>query len=129
MKETQFKKGQRSRWMPIGSTRLVDGYVYAKLADVPNVPHTVNWFPLHTIEWERVHGPVPAGHCLWFTDGDRLHVDVANLELHTRADTMRRNSVHTLPAPLAQTVQLLGALTRQIRRRTRAREEQAGRSA
>jgi len=123
MRETQFKKGARSgkaaaHWMPIGSTRLVDGYVYVKVADVPNVPYTVNWLPLHRLEWERVHGPLPAGHCLWFTDGDRLHVDVANLELHTRAENMARNSVHTLPKPLAQAVLLLGALERQLRRRT-----------
>ena len=30
---------------------------------------------------------------------------------------MQRNSVHNLPKELAQTVQLLGALTRQIRKR------------
>ena len=94
--------------MPIGSTRLVDGYVYVKVADVPNVPYTVNWLPLHILEWERVHGPLPAGHCLWFTDGDRLHVDVANLELITRRELMARNTVHNLPAPLAEAVQLLG---------------------
>jgi hypothetical protein len=130
MKETQFKKGVRSpNYMPIGSTRLMDGYVYVKVAAVPNVPYTVNWLPLHILEWERAHGPVPAGHCLWFTDGNRQHVDLANLELHTRAENMRRNSVHNLPKPLAQTVQLLGALTRQINRRTRAHEEQDRRSA
>jgi hypothetical protein len=120
MRETQFKPGVPSwRTMPIGSTRLVDGYVYVKVADVPNVPYTVNWLPLHILEWERVHGPLPAGHCLWFTDGDRRHVDVANLELHTRRENMARNSVHNLPQPLKDTVQLLGALNRQIRRRTR----------
>ena len=123
MRETQFKPGHRSNWMPIGSTRLVDGYVYVKIADVPHVSWTVNWRALHILNWERVHGPMPAGHCLWFTDGNRLHVDVANLELHTRAENMARNSVHNLPEPLAKTIQLLGALTRQIRRRTRDAEQ------
>jgi hypothetical protein len=124
MRETQFKPGVSSwRTMPIGSTRLVDGYVYVKVAAVPHVPYTVNWLPLHIIEWERVHGPLPAGHCLWFKDGDRLNVDVANLELHTRAENLARNSVHNLPKPLAQAVQLLGALTRQIRRRTREEQD------
>lgn len=134
MKETQFKKGggfsgtASLNWKPVGSTRLVDGYVYVKVADVRNVRWTVNWLPLHVIEWERLHGPLPAGHCLWFTDGDRLHVDVANLELHTRAENLARNSVHNLPKPLADTVQLLGALNRQINRRTRHHEEQDRRS-
>ena len=37
--------------MPIGSTRLMDGYVYFKVADVPNVPYTVNWLPLSVTDW------------------------------------------------------------------------------
>jgi hypothetical protein len=105
--------------MPIGSTRLIDGYVYVKVADVRNVPWTVNWLLLHVLEWERAHGPVPAGHCVSFKDGDRLHVDLSNLELLNRGDRMRRNSIHRLPAPLKQTIRVLGALTRHIRRRTR----------
>jgi hypothetical protein len=134
MRETQFKKGTvnghaAAHLMPIGSTRLVDGYVYVKVAAVQNVPYTVNWLPLHIIEWERVNGPLPEGHCLWFKDGNRLNVDVANLELHTRAENMRRNSVHNLPSALAQTVQLLGALHRQIRKRESHAQKQNRRSA
>jgi hypothetical protein len=65
MKTTQFK-GQRNgtaaaHWMPIGSTRLIDGYVYVKVADVPNVPYMVNWKPEHHLIWTRAHGPMPPG--------------------------------------------------------------------
>lgn len=120
MRETQFKKGAPSQnVMPIGSTRLVGGYVYRKISDTPNVPWTRNWKADHVLEWERIHGALLPGHCLWFKDGDRRHVDVANLELHTRRELMARNTVHNLPKPLAQAVQLLGALNRQLRRRTR----------
>lgn len=130
MKDTQFKPGHGgTKTMPIGATRLIDGYVYVKVAAVPKVPHTVNWLPLHILNWERANGrPLPEGHCLWFLDGDRTNVDVSNLTLVTRADNMRRNTVHNWPKPLAQTVQLIGALRRQIRRKTRA-EEQDRRSA
>jgi hypothetical protein len=114
----RFRAGKRL-W-----SKADDAALYVKVADVPNVPHMVNWLPLHILEWERAHGPLPAGHCLSFKDGDRRHVDLANLELRTRADNMRRNSVHNLPKALAQTVQLLGALTRQINRRTTGHEEQ-----
>jgi hypothetical protein len=119
MKETQFKAGQKNHnVMPVGTTRLIDGYVYIKVAAVRYVPYTVNWLPVHILGWERAAGrPMPPGHCLWFRDGDRMNVAVENLELITRAENMRRNTVHNLPKPLAEIVQLRGALVRQINRR------------
>lgn len=131
MRETQFKPGQRAgNWMPIGSTRLIDGYVYLKISDVPNVPYTVNWKGLHIVTWERVHGPLPPKHVLWFKDGNRQRCEIENLELHHRRDTMARNTVHNLPKPLKETIHLLGQLKRRIRERTeRDGEEQNHRSA
>jgi hypothetical protein len=129
MKETQFKKGTATNWMPVGSTRLVDGYVYRKISDVRNVPWTVNWKPDHYLRWEAAHGPVPTGHALAFKNGDRTDVRPDNLELISRGQLMARNSIHNLPKPLAETIQLLGALNRQIRRRTKAHEEQDRRPA
>lgn len=120
MKETQFKAGVPSwRLMPIGATRLIDGYIYVKVTDVPKVPYTVNWKPQHRLLWARAHGPVPKGHALVFRNGDRTDVRLDNLELITRRALMARNTVHNLPKPLAQAVQLLGTLNRQLRRRTR----------
>lgn len=86
MQETQFKKGQVSKnWKPIGSTRLVDGYHYTKVSDVPHSPWTVNWKPTHILRWEAVHGPVPKGQCLKSLDGDRLNIDLSNWILVPRA--------------------------------------------
>jgi hypothetical protein len=130
MAETMFKKGQvngraAQHLMPIGATRLVDGYVYVKVAAVMNVPYTVNWLPLHVLNWERANGrPLPPGHCLAFRDRDRMNVELDNLELITRAENMRRNTVHNLPKPLAELVQLRGALVRQINRRSGRHEKQ-----
>jgi hypothetical protein len=46
--------------MPIGATRLVDGYLYIKVAAVRYVPYMVNWLPLHILNWERANGrPLP----------------------------------------------------------------------
>jgi hypothetical protein len=120
MKETQFKKGQLNHnCMPLGSTRLIDGYVYVKVAEVRYVPYPVNWKPLHVIEWERLNGELPAGHALAFKDGNRLNTAVENLELISRAELMRRNTVHNLPPELKQVIQLTGALKRKIRTRER----------
>ena len=77
-------------------------------------------------------GGGPAG--LWFAllmkrRDHRLDVRLDNLECITRRENMARNTVHNLPKPLAETIQLLGALNRQIRRRAHAREKQDRRSA
>jgi hypothetical protein len=118
MKQTQFKAGHGgTNTMPIGSTRLCDGYIYRKISAIPGV-WTRNWKLDHFLVWETAHGPVPSGHALAFKNGDQTDVRLANLECITRRELMARNSVHTLPKPLAETIQLLGAITRQIRRRT-----------
>ena len=132
MKETQFRRGQLNgmaarRVKPIGATRLVDGYVYRKVSAVPG-PWTRNWKVEHVLVWERAHGPIPVRHCVIFINGNRRDIRLDNLTCISRRELMRRNTVHNLPAPLRQTVQLLGALRRQIRRRTHG-EEQDSRSA
>jgi hypothetical protein len=122
MRETQFKKGGAShyKWMPVGAERLIEGYRYRKVSDVRNVPYTVNWKLVHVLSWESLHGPVPPGHAVVFKNGDKADTRDENLELVTRAELMRRNSIHNLPRPLAQVIQLRGVLVRQINKRTRA---------
>jgi len=136
MAETQFRKGQRSgkaaeHLMPIGSTRLIDGYRYRKVSEVPNVPYTVNWKLESVLIWEAAHGPVPPGHAVAFSNGDKGDVRLENLELVSRRELLRRNSIHRLPPALVETIQALGALTRQIHRREtpHGREEQDRRPA
>lgn len=121
MKATQFKAGAPSgNTMPIGSTRLIEGYLYRKISDVPKVPYTVNWKAEHILLWTvAARLPLPRGHVLVFRNGDKSDVRLDNLELLPRRQLMARNSVHNLPQPLAATIQLLGALNRQVRRRTR----------
>ncbi len=54
-----------------------------------------------------------------FRDGNRRNFAPPNLELVSRSELMRRNSHwNTLPPELAQIVQLRGALTRKINRRS-----------
>lgn len=127
MKETQFKKGARN-WhqMPLGATRLVDGYLYVKVAEVQHQPYTVNWKLLHIIEWERANGrPLPEGHVLRFRDGNRLNTALANLELITRRENARRNAIHRLPEPLKRAIFVKAALTRKINRMEEERVEDA----
>lgn len=127
MKATQFRRGALNgvalqRFKPIGSTRLVDGYLYRKISAVPG-PWTVNWKLESVLLWEAAHGPVRSGSTLVFRNHDRTDVRLDNLECITRRELMARNTVHNLPKPLARVVQLLGALNRQVRRRTREEQD------
>lgn len=118
MADTQFKKGsQGTNTMPVGSTRMIDGYQYTKVSDVQYVPYTVNWKPTHVLLWEAANGPLPVGHCLCFRDRDRLHIALDNLELITRAERMRRNTIHRYPTEVKKAIRLVGKLKRTIEAR------------
>lgn len=133
MRETQFKKGIRQGvavklYRPIGTERVSkDGILQRKVND--DLPLQRRWRAVHAIIWEEANGrPIPQGHIVIFKDRNRRNFDPANLELITLKENMRRNTVHNLPKPLAELVQLRGALNRKINARTR-HEKQDGRSA
>lgn len=112
---TTFKRGHVSaNSMPVGTLRETwEGYIEIKTA-----PGMRQWTPLHRWAWKLEHGAYPArGMALAFRDGDKKNCAIENLECITRADLMRRNSVHTLPKEIAELVQLRGAIHRQINRR------------
>ena len=122
--QTQFKPGHRPQtWVPVGSLRINgDGYLDRKTNDEP--PSHRHWTSVHRLVWEAAHGPVPAGHAVVFLPGRRTTVEaditLDALELLTRAELMRRNSVHTrMPPELVALVQLRGALNRQINARSK----------
>jgi hypothetical protein len=114
-KETQFKKGSRPpNWCPIGTTRISkDGYLERKVTDT-GCPQK-HYVGEHRLLWEKHHGPVPAGHAVVFRDGEKTHITIENLELVSRAELMRRNSVHNYPDELFRVIQLKGVLKRRIK--------------
>lgn len=129
MAETQFKKGSmtgaaRAKYKPIGAERICrDGYLERKITDAgdTNAARQRRWVAVHRLVWESVHGPIPPRHVVRFKPG--MHTTVAReitadkLEMVSLADNMRRNSIHNLPAPLKEVVQLRGRLMRQIHKR------------
>lgn len=121
MRETQFKKGVRQGvavrlYKPIGTERISkDGYLERKVND--GLPLQARWRAVHLLIWEHAHGPLPKGHAIAFKNGDKRDLRLDNLECITRRTLMLRNSVHNLPKPLAEAVQLLGALRRKINRK------------
>lgn len=114
MASTQFKD------QPIGTERVSkDGYLERKVND--DLPLQARWRAVHLVLWEAAHGPVPKGHAVTFLNGDRRDVRLDNLGLISRRELMARNALHNLPKPLVETLLMLGALNRRIRRM--AREE------
>jgi hypothetical protein len=126
---TQFQKGHRSgaaaaNWVPIGSMRMLDGYLQRKVTDNGYAPR--DWRSMHVMLWERYRGPIPPGHAVVFKDGDRSHIKIANLECISRRELMRRNSYHTnYPKEIARLIQLRGAVQRQINRRAHEKQDRA----
>jgi hypothetical protein len=125
MATTQFKKGQKPHTyrFAIGDHRInTDGYIDQKIRE--DLKGSSNWRPLHRILWEKENGPVPAGHMVSFRDGDKLHCTFENLELITRAENARRNSIwRRMPKELASLVMLRSKIQRQINKREgRAKE-------
>ena len=126
--ETQFKPGvlqgrALALWHPVGSLRIdADGYLQRKIND--DLPMHKRWRAEHLVIWEAAHGPLPAGHAVVFKDGNKQHVELDNLELVSRAELMRRNTVHRYGKEIAAVAQLAGAITRQINRRNRNANDQ-----
>lgn len=77
-----FRKGERRGvatrlYKPIGTERISkDGYLERKVND--DLPLQARWRAVHLIEWERINGPVPAGHALKCLDGNRQNTDPSN---------------------------------------------------
>lgn len=118
--ETQFRPGNRPHtWQPIGSDRASkEGYLQRKVSDTGVTRR--DYVPVHHLVW-RMHGrEIPPQHALVFRDGDKRNFDINNLELVHRAELMRRNSVHRHGPEVAKAYQLIGAVRRQINRRTRS---------
>jgi len=114
-KDTQFKLGHRpsNTWRPIGAERTdKGGILYRKVADTGN--KRTDWRPVHVMLWEEHNGAVPTGHFLVFKDRTPANISIDNLELVTRAENMRRNSIDRYPPEYRQAAITLGWFKRKL---------------
>ena len=111
--ETRFKPGNRPHtWVPIGTEQIRDGYLWRKVTD-GHGRH--DWRQVHVMLWEQHNGPVPKGLILVFRDRNKQNIQLDNLELITRAENCRRNSIHRYPPELQEVMRLQKKLERAIR--------------
>lgn len=120
--ETQFQKGrapQEARnYQPIGSFRISrDGLLEQKVTDDAAYPAR-RWVAYQRIVWERAHGPIPPGCVVAFLPGTRTtdpeQITADRLECITKAENMRRNTIHRYPPELKDVIRLQGKLKRKI---------------
>ena len=121
--ENHFKPGKRQGvavelYQPIGAERLTkEGILQRKVND--DTPVHRRWQSVHSLVWIEAHGPIPEGHVVVFKPGMATtvaeEITPDRLELVSRADLMRRNSVHHYPEELRSAVMALGQFKRRLR--------------
>lgn len=141
MRETQFKKGQRTgkaaiNWRPIGTILTdTDGYLRIKVRDAVHGKEATGFgntkvWPLYARHvWEQHKGPIPPKHKVIFLDKDRSNCAIENLDCISSGELCRRNSLWAVyPRELAEAIQLTGALKRKIKQREgkNAKEQNIG---
>jgi hypothetical protein len=113
---TRFKKGNIPHThLPVGSERNRDGVLWRKVADTGI--KSQDWLPVHHIIWFESGGEIPSGHMVCFKDGNRRNFSLSNLELVTRAENMRRNTIHNYGPEVAAIIRLNVSLKRAIANR------------
>lgn len=123
VRETQFKPGGRPHsWLPIGSERTSkDGYLQRKVTDTGYPPR--DWVGVHILIWREHCGEIPPGHIVVFRDRNKHNLQLDNLELISRAENCRRNSIHRYPPELKEVIRLQKRLERTIRNRTDEKQD------
>lgn len=122
----QFRKGERTgkaalNYKPIGTERIIDGYLERKIHD--GMPFKSRWRSVHLINWEAIHGPLPAGHALKCLDGNRLNTDPDNWQLIPRSllprlnggRTKRRIAYDEAPAELKPTLMAIAHVEQAVK--------------
>lgn len=118
MAQTQFKKGGRTGaavdlYKPIGTERVTkDGYLQLKVND--DLPIHKRWEMVHRIVWVEHNGPIPKGHNIIFKDGNKLNFEIENLECVSRADWIKRHTLHNYPEPLKAMIHQLAGFRRKL---------------
>jgi len=77
-------------YMPVGSERIVLGYVQVKVSNRKDKPWK-RWKFKHVILWEKANGKVPKGHMITFADGNKLNLSLDNLRLISRKENAVMN--------------------------------------
>lgn len=126
-KGKRFVAGGRSHETRFGPGHLphnakTDGYISVRVHKRTGIPYKWirlsinNWQQLHKHTWEEANGPVPEGHIVVFRDRNTMNCNLDNLECISRAENMRRNTIHRYPEDVKKNIRLVGKLNRKIKK-------------
>ncbi len=73
------------------------------------------WAPLHVYNWEQKFGPVPEGYILRFYDNNPMNCEPENLELITRKENMKKNSIQRYPEEIKSIIRLTSKINKTIK--------------
>ena len=111
-----FKKGNSpANKRELGSERICpkDGYILVKVEqENPYTGHKTRYRHKQIVVWELANGAIPKGMNLRFKDGDKLNVDIDNLELVSKALNLRlnKNQMNAAPDEVKPTIRAISEL-------------------
>lgn len=113
-KATRFKKGNKPHNTREDATisarkdKTGRTYLYYRIS-------LGKWVLYHRWLWEQKYGEIPPEKHLVFKDGDSTNVTLDNLELITRKENMKRNSLHNYPDEIKEVVYTLSGFKRRVK--------------
>jgi hypothetical protein len=109
VKPTMFKKGHTPHNAKYdGHERITkDGYIEIRI-------RLGKYILKHRHLWEQHNGKIPKGMIIVFKDKNKLNCTIENLEIITKAENMRRNTVHRYPEEIKNTIKILTKLKKKI---------------
>lgn len=120
MKATQFKKGMIPHNAKYdGHERInVDGYIEVRI-------RPGKYLQKHRMVWEAAKGEIPKGMLVVFKDGNKLNCDLENLELITKSENMKRNTIHRYSEELKPIVILIGKVKNKAHEKSNRRPKKS----
>lgn len=84
------------------------------------------WKMYHHLVWERVHGSIPEGKFIIFKNKNPEDCSIENLELVSKAELMKKNSILNYPPDIQELLRLHKKLKRTIEKKlTNGKEQNA----
>ena len=106
---TMFKKGNKPHNSKHdGAERIsVEGYLEVRIKEG-------EYKYKHRVIYEQHYGPIPEGMIVRFKDGNKMNLNLDNLELIDRGQNMLNNTIQRFPKELIQTIRLVNKLKTKI---------------